>query len=88
MLHKKEFRKRYRMIYRFYRRPTFITGLASLFDLYNAKPCQKIYLSYSDDFKILSNDFKTTGLDLQKSIDNYASKNDIVDRKKKLEHSN
>lgn len=80
--------KRYRMVYRFYRRPTFISGFSSLFDLYNAKPRQKIYLSYSDDFKAMVNDFKATGLDLQKSIDNYASKNDIVDRKKNLEYSN
>jgi hypothetical protein len=69
------------MIYRFYQRPTFISGLASLFDLYNAKKTQKVYLSYSDDFKLIANDFNAAGLDLKKAINNYTLDSDVNNKK-------
>jgi len=67
----KRVRNRYRHVYQFYSRPTFISGLASLFDLYNVKKSHGIYISYANDFKIISNDFKDVGSDIQKSLDSH-----------------
>lgn len=83
----KKNRNRYKMIYHFYRRPTFTSGLASLFDLYNVKSFQKIYLSSSDDFNIIANDFKDVGMDLKDSIDNYTKKSHALKKKRELDYS-
>lgn len=77
MLQKKIINNENRRIYRYYSKPSFISGIASLFDLYNAKPSQEIYLSNSEDFKAIAEDFKVTGLNLKLSVERYFLKNNV-----------
>lgn len=74
MKNKNDIRNKYRMIYRSYRRPTFLSGLASLFDLYKAKSCQNLYTSNFDDFNVIANDFKVTGVIIAGTFNNNAPK--------------
>jgi len=83
MLSKKGVFKKPNIIYRSYKRPTFFSGMASLFDLYNVKRHQ-VYFSYYDDFDVMAEDFKATGIDLQKSLDKFAFENDMEPIKRKL----
>ena len=73
MLSKKGVFKKPNIIYRSYKRPTFFSGMASLFDLYNVKRHQ-VYFSYYDDFDVMAEDFKATGIDLQNLSTNSPSK--------------
>lgn len=57
-----------RSLYRWYNRPTFLSGVASLFDIYNVRRSEPIYQDDRIDVKMMEEDFRMVGRDIRKAI--------------------